>query len=323
LTLPRYLRQTTLATVGNAGQARLAVARILIVGMGGLGCPVALYLAAAGVGHLTLMDGDVVSLTNLHRQILYTESDIGALKVEAALKHLKARNSAVSLTPLPCFMVPHEAGSLVVDHDIIIDAADRFVVTYALSDACLAAQKPLITASVQGTSGYMGGFCGGGPSYRALFPVPPLYAPRCDEIGVLGTLVGQVALAQAHTVLRLLLKNAPSPLGVLQTFSDTGVRSMAFHAAPEPAEETHIPFLVRDQLTSTDIVFDVRSMEEQQALPYDGVVSVPLKEWGDTPPEVVRTHKANRLVFVCSSGARALTAATRLYKEQRVAVLSL
>ncbi|MBS0538601.1 MAG: HesA/MoeB/ThiF family protein, partial [Proteobacteria bacterium] len=164
----RYARQTVLAEVGAAGQAKLAAATVLVVGAGGLGCPVVQYLAGAGVGRLIVVDHDTVEESNLHRQPLYAMADIGASKAEAARAAIARFNPAVTVDAVVERLTPQNAGRLVARADIVIDAADSFAVTYILSDVCQAAGKPMISASVIGLSGYVGVFCGGGPSYRAV-----------------------------------------------------------------------------------------------------------------------------------------------------------
>ncbi|HVH82961.1 MAG TPA: ThiF family adenylyltransferase, partial [Steroidobacteraceae bacterium] len=175
--------------VGAGGQARLAAARVAVVGAGGLGCAVLEYLTAAGVGHLTIVDHDSVEESNLHRQPLYRMSDLGSRKVEAARAALGALNPEVRIEALAERVTPANAPLLAAAADIVVDAADSFAATYVLSDSCVRAGKPLVSASVLGLSGYVGAFCGGAPSYRAVFPELPRQAGSCAESGVLGTAV--------------------------------------------------------------------------------------------------------------------------------------
>src|SRR6185437_4571566 len=185
----RYARQTVLAEVGAAGQARLAAASVLVVGAGGLGCPVLQYLAGAGVGRLTIVDHDTVEESNLHRQPIYGMDDIGKAKAEAARDRLQRFNPDIAIEAVVARLTPQNAAGLVAKADVIVDAADSFAVTYILSDACHAAAKPLVSASVIGLTGYAGAFCGGGPSYRAVFPDVSIDGGTCASVGVLGTAV--------------------------------------------------------------------------------------------------------------------------------------
>src|SRR5712671_2650178 len=199
----RYARQSILPEIGAEGQARLAAGTAVVVGAGGLGCAVLQYLTAAGVGRLMIVDHDRVEESNLHRQPLYRMTDLGRLKVQAARAALRERLTAAN------------APRLVAMADVVIDAADSFAVTYVLSDSCRRANTPLVSASVLGLSGYVGVFCGGAPSYRAVFPEMPRAAGSCAEAGVLGTAVGVMGTLQAHLALAVLLKWQPTPLGRL------------------------------------------------------------------------------------------------------------
>ena len=171
----RYARQMVLPEVGPAGQARLAAARVLVVGAGGLGSPVLATLAGAGVGHLTILDHDRVEESNLHRQPLYRMADLGRLKAEAARDALLAANPSIAVDARPVRLGVGNAPGLVADADLVLDCADSLAATYVLSDACHAQRKPLVSASVLGLSGYVGAFCGGVPSYRAVFPDMPAH----------------------------------------------------------------------------------------------------------------------------------------------------
>lgn len=168
--MTRYDRQTRLNGFGAAGQARLLGARVLIVGAGGLGATVLPALVGAGAGHIRLADPDLVEETNLHRQTLFRMSDLGRPKAEAAAAALSGLNPDCTISPAMLRIDPASARTELPGVDLVIDAADSFATSYALSDLCLAMGKPLISASVLGRQGYVGGFCGGAPSLRAVFP---------------------------------------------------------------------------------------------------------------------------------------------------------
>ena len=207
--LDRYSRQTILPEVGAEGQGRLRDARVLVVGAGGLGSPVLQYLCAAGIGHLVVVDHDKVEESNLHRQPIFRMTDVGALKARAARDALMASNPEVHIEAVCEQLTPTNAARLVGEVDIVVDAADSFAATYVLSDECLRAGKPLISASVLRLSGYVGAFCGGAPSYRAVFPEMPRQAGSCATAGVLGTAVGVMGVLQAQMVLAVLLQLQP------------------------------------------------------------------------------------------------------------------
>src|SRR5580693_8135402 len=185
----RYQRQSVLPEVGAEGQARLAAAHVLVVGAGGLGCAVLSYIAAAGVGRIVIMDHDRVEESNLHRQPLYRMSELGQLKAQVARNTLMGLNPALQAQGLCERLSADNARALTAAADVVVDAADSFAVTYILSDACREAGVPLVSASVLGLKGYVGAFCGGAPSYRAVFPDMPSAAGTCASAGVLGTAV--------------------------------------------------------------------------------------------------------------------------------------
>ncbi len=204
--LLRYQRQLQLPEWCPEAQQQLAHTRVLLVGMGGLGCPVALYLTAAGVGQLTLVDGDQVSLSNLHRQVLYTPDDVGTLKVVAAAKRLHAFNPQLHCNVVAEPLRASNVLSLFHDADIIVDCTDNLMTRYLINDVCQHLQKPWIYGSVYRFEGQVSTFTGQPQSgcYRCLYPDMPAPAaiPSCSEAGVLGTLPGTVAQLQATEVLR-------------------------------------------------------------------------------------------------------------------------
>lgn len=171
--MSRYARQIILPQVGPAGQKRLAAARVLVVGAGGLGAPALPLLAGAGVGRITIVDGDVVSLSNLHRQTLFTQADCDRPKAEVAASRCRAINPEITVDVVTEALTPATAPERVAGADLVLDCADSYAVSYMLSDLCHAAGVPLISASCLGLGGYAGGFCGSAPSLRAVFPDAP------------------------------------------------------------------------------------------------------------------------------------------------------
>jgi adenylyltransferase/sulfurtransferase len=203
----RYARQLTLPELGVAGQARLAAARVVIVGVGGLGSPIAMYLVGAGVGTVTLVDDDQVALHNLHRQLLYTEADVGRRKVDVAADALCVRNASVTVHRVGARVTASNAEAIIDGHDLVIDGTDTLPTRYALTDACRTLGIPLVYGSVSRLEGQVSVFgLGDGPCYRCLFPVMPAaeLAPSCAEQGVLGVVPGTIALLQATEALKLL-----------------------------------------------------------------------------------------------------------------------
>ena len=206
----RYSRHLLLPEVGLAGQMRLAHARVALVGAGGLGAPVSLYLAAAGVGQITLIDDDRVERSNLQRQVVHAEARVGMPKVESARLTLTALNPSVRVVPRAERLVAANVEALLADHDVVIDGADNFSTRYLLSAACLRLRLPLVYGAVHRFSGQVSVFdarCDDSPCYRCLFPEPPsaAEAPNCAEAGVLGVLPGTIGLLQATEAIKLLL----------------------------------------------------------------------------------------------------------------------
>ena len=204
---PRYARQHTLKGFGLAAQERLAGSRVLVVGAGGLGAPVLMYLAAAGVGGLSLVDSDRVEGTNLHRQLLFGTGDVGRPKLEAARERLADINPHVALSVHDMRLNASNAAALVEGHDLVIDATDNFPTRYAINDACLMHGVPFVYGSVARFQGQVSIFAAeGGPCYRCLFPEPPApgAVPTCAEEGVLGVTPGIIGLHQATEAIKLL-----------------------------------------------------------------------------------------------------------------------
>ncbi|MGI3209989.1 ThiF family adenylyltransferase [Roseovarius tibetensis] len=305
--MSRYARQIALPQFGEVAQGRLTAAHLLVVGAGGLAAPVLQYLVGAGVGRITLMDGDRVSLTNLHRQTLFRMDDIGRPKAEAAARHMAELNPDCTVTAVPEPLDPANAPDHVASADLVLDCADSFAASYVASDTCLAAGTPLISASVVGMSGYCGGFCGGAPSLRAVFPDLPERAGSCAADGVLGPSVGVVGSLQAQMAIAVLTGIAPSPLGQLVTFEATGHRfgGFRFDAAPEPGGG--FAFIAPQQARPDDWLVDLRTADEDgPALPRASRRTVTDFDHPDTRPEGARA------VLACRTGLRSWQAATRL-----------
>ena len=305
----RYARQTVLGEVGAAGQQRLAASSVLVVGAGGLGCPVLHYLAGAGVGRIVIVDHDSVEETNLHRQPLYAMPDIGRPKAERARAALLRFNPQIAVEAVVERLTPQNVAHLVARADVIVDAADSFAVTYMLSDACHAAAKPLVSASVIGLTGYAGAFCGGGPSYRAVFPEVSIDGGTCATVGVLGTAVAVLGSLQAHLALHLLLGLEPTVLGRVVTF-DAGrlaFGGFGFDGSPEP--EAAVPFIAPAEVRADDLVVDLRGLDEAPVSPFVGARRLDV----DHVEEIVtQPPPSRRIVLCCRSGQRSLMAAERL-----------
>lgn len=204
----RFARHVILPGVGDAGQRRLRAARVLVVGAGGLGSPILLYLAAAGVGHLTVVDDDVVESTNLQRQVVHGVDDIGRPKVESASTALRALAPDVTVVPVRERLTADNVLDLVADHDVVVDGADNFPTRYLVGDACTRLAVPHVWGSVfQHDAQVSVWWAGEGPCYRCVFPTPPPpgAVPSCSTGGVLGASVGAVGSVMAEEVVKLLI----------------------------------------------------------------------------------------------------------------------
>ncbi|MCF7747682.1 HesA/MoeB/ThiF family protein [Sulfitobacter sp. M39] len=307
--MTRYARQTILPQVGPSGQEALAAARVVVVGAGGLAAPVLPLLAGAGVGHITLVDADDVALSNLHRQTLFTEADIGTPKVTAAARALTARNSACSVVAWPVILGPDTVAKLCHDATLVLDCADSFAASYVLSDHCLHAGLPLISASALGFGGYVGGFCGGAPSLRAVFPDLPDRAASCDTAGVMAPVVATIGAAQAQMALACILGLSPSPLGQLVSFDLASYRfgGFRFDTAPEP--DHGFGFVAPSQIRASDWVVDLRGPDEAPTAATPTARRIILPDFLRNAPRP--THQP-RAVIACRSGLRAWQAATHL-----------
>jgi molybdopterin/thiamine biosynthesis adenylyltransferase len=203
--LERYGRQLVLPEWGLAAQAAVAQARVLVIGAGALGSPVALYLAGAGVGRLGIVDDDAVELSNLHRQLLHFTPDVGVPKAESAAAKLRFLNPDVVVEPYRVRVDPGNAGALVEGQDLVVDCSDAFATRYAVNAACCAARVPLVEAGVSGFGGLVMTVKPGETAcYRCAFPTQPVDAPGCAEAGVLGPAAGVVGSLQALEALRVL-----------------------------------------------------------------------------------------------------------------------
>jgi adenylyltransferase/sulfurtransferase len=223
----RYARHLIMPEVGTEGQRRLKAAKVLVIGTGGLGSPLGLYLAAAGVGRLGLVDFDRVDVSNLHRQVLYSGGDVGRPKVEAAIERLRGINPHVELVPHEIRLDSSNALGLFADYDLVVDGSDNFPTRYLVNDACVLAGKPNVFGSIFRFEGQVSVFWGArGPCYRCLFPEPPPpgMVPSCAEGGVLGVLPGIIGALQANEAIKLILGEGEPLIGRLLLFDALKLR---------------------------------------------------------------------------------------------------
>ena len=206
--MKRYSRHITLSEVGLIGQLKIAESKVLVIGAGGLGAPLLLYLNAAGVGTIGIVDFDTVSLSNLQRQVLFREQDLDLNKADIAKELLSARNSELNIKSYPVALTTSNALEIIKPYDIVVDCTDNFRTRYLINDACIKLNKPFVFAAIYKFEGQLSVFnYAGGPTYRCLFPTPPKAGevPNCEEAGVMGVLPGILGTYQANEVLKMIL----------------------------------------------------------------------------------------------------------------------
>jgi len=237
--LDRYARHIVLREVGGTGQARLKAARVLVVGAGGLGSPVILYLAAAGVGTIGVADFDIVSLSNLQRQIAHRTADVGRRKTDSATDAAQAINPNVRIVPHTTRLTAENALEIIAQYDIVADGSDNFDTRFLINDACFFAKKMLISAAVTEFEGQLATFKAHektGPCYRCLFPEPPPVGtiPNCSETGVLGAAAGVMGSLQALEVIKEITGAGQSMAGRLLIYEALATRFRTVRVKPDP-----------------------------------------------------------------------------------------
>jgi sulfur-carrier protein adenylyltransferase/sulfurtransferase len=338
----RYSRHLIMPEVGMEGQQKLKAARVLCIGTGGLGSPLALYLAAAGVGTLGLVDFDVVDYTNLQRQIIHSTADVGRKKLDSAADKLKGINPFLNLKTFDTRLSSANALELFRDFDIIADGTDNFPTRYLVNDACVLTGKPNVYGSIFRFEGQASVFATkDGPCYRCLYPEPPPpgLVPSCAEGGVLGILPGVIGLIQATETVKLILGSGEPLVGRLLLYDALGMRFRelklrrnpecpvcgdhpSIHKLidyqefcgipnqthePEPAAGDIDPVEVKAKLDRGDkfVLIDVREPHEYQICKIPGARLIPL---GDLPKRVNELDSADEIVAHCKSGVRSAKA---------------
>lgn len=317
----RYDRQIKLPELGEQGQQKLKNARVLIVGVGGLGCPSAQYLVAAGIGHLGLMDGDRLDVSNLHRQILFTEKHVGQSKATAAREELLARNSQIEITAYDDHLTEKNAEQIFSKYDIIVDGTDNFQTKYLINDACILTNKPFIGASIYKYQGQISVFnFMNGPTYRCFYPTYKWEDNRnCEETGVLGVLPGILGVMQATEVLKMIL-------GIGEVLSGKMKIIDALHFTDQlisfPRNQDQIDLvknrplqaiLIKCSLSdSSKTYLDIRESFEQPRVEKKSVINIPLSQLTDRIKEIPRETEVH--VF-CQSGMRSKKAVELLTSE--------
>jgi len=346
----RYSRHLIMPEVGIEGQRKLKAARVLCVGAGGLGAPASMYLAAAGVGTLGLVDFDAVDASNLHRQVIYDTTDVGKRKLDAARDRLKAMNSSVNVVTHELALTSKNALDVLKDYDIILDGTDNFQTRYLVNDACVLLGKPNAYGSIFRFDGQASVFAvKGGPCYRCLYPEPPPpgLVPSCAEGGVLGVLPGVIGVIQATEAIKLILGSGQPLIGRLLLYDALQMRFRelklrrdpecpicgdhpTIHAlidydqfcgvVPAHAEPTStgVPEITVEQLKSKIdrgddfFLLDVREPNEFQICRIAGATLIPLGELARRTGELDRDRE---MVVQCKVGARSARAVSLLQER--------
>jgi molybdopterin/thiamine biosynthesis adenylyltransferase len=230
----RYARHLVLREIGGPGQQNLKAARVLVVGAGGLGSPAALYLVAAGVGVMGLCDPDVVALSNLQRQVLFTAGDVGALKVHAGRERLAALNPAVQVEGHALAVTADNADAVVAGYQLVLDGTDDFASRFAINAACVAAGVPLVSGAIARWTGQIGVFAGR-PCYRCLVPEAPAEAETCAAVGVIGALGGVIGALMAMEAIKLITGAGEALTGRLLIYDALASEARTVRVGADPA----------------------------------------------------------------------------------------
>lgn len=331
----RYSKQIILPEIGMEGQERLKAAKVLVVGAGGLGCPILQYLTAAGIGTIGIVDGDVVSLSNLQRQVLYTENDLGEKKSIIAEKKLKQLNNNVLFNVFTEHLDVNNALDIISDYDLVIDGSDNFPTRYLINDACVILDKPFVSGAIYKFEGQLSVFnWQNGPTYRCIFPEPPAdgESPNCADIGVVATLPGIIGTLQANEAIKIITQTGEVLSGKLLTMNVLDMNVHIFNCKLNPANKliTQLkttaescalqPEISQVEYTEVEAMLakqhniqliDVREMEEH-LIGNIGGVNIPLSQFETRYTELNATHP---IVLYCASGTRSNHFAKQLQKK--------
>ncbi|GGI25390.1 HesA/MoeB/ThiF family protein [Pedobacter mendelii] len=343
----RYNRQIILEGFGESNQKKLANASVLVIGAGGLGCPALLYLTASGIGRIGLIDGDVISLSNLHRQILFSTADIGKLKAETAARKLAELNPEISIKPYPFYISQTNILDTIKPYDFIVDGTDNFESKYLINDACALLNKPLVFAAVSGYEGQLAVFNvedgnKNKTNYRDIFPIQPKKGeiPNCAENGIIGVLPGIIGTMQAAEIIKLITGIGKPMVNKLLNYNllQQSFYEIDLIAAPDnaykipkdessflktnfgyPKDDKHYRVLEIDikelenlQKKDSTILIDVRETHEIPKLNSANYKQFPMSVFEDLLDQEI---KENNIVLLCQHGVRSIAAAEYLHEK--------
>ena len=319
--MKRYERQMTLPEIGSTGQQKLADAKVLIVGIGGLGCPVLQNLAAAGVGTIGIVDGDIVDETNLHRQLLYAPVDVGKSKVVIAADAIFKQNPDIKIVSYPQYFSKQNCLDIVSDYQIIVDCSDNIVTRYLINDVAVKKGIPMVYASVHKFEGQLAVFnYKNGPTYRCLFPENNKLEtiPNCNDSGVLGVVPNVLGTLQANEVLKIILEIGEVLSGRLMLYNslDNSFQNIEIQKNKNYNKNTKFSNKIlteADFLADYDsLIIDIRENYEEPKLDLENVKNVPLSELDNFLKDLDKNHK---IILVCQHGNRSELAVDYLNKQ--------
>jgi len=337
----RYKRQIILNGFGPKAQEKLSLAKVLVIGAGGLGCPALQYLVAAGVGSIGIADHDVIEISNLQRQVLYVSADVGSLKVEVAAKHLQQLNPEVKIILHPILIDKENVLDIISDYDIIFDGTDNFESRYLINDACTLLKKSLVFAAVSGFEGQLAVFnvedeSGIKTNYRDLFPVPPANGeiPNCSENGVLGVVPGIIGTMAAGEIIKLIAGIGKPLINKLLHYNLLTQEQYEINISPSDEykqldsktdfmnrykENTSQSYMEIDVQQMNElrnhpstVIIDVRERHEFPQLDSNIYKQVPMAEFAGFASSEIEEQN---IILVCQHGIRSVAAAETLHQK--------
>ncbi|ALJ00525.1 HesA/MoeB/ThiF family protein [Rufibacter tibetensis] len=332
----RYSRQVQLPGFGPEAQQKLVEAKVLVVGAGGLGVPVLQYLTGMGIGYLGLVDGDQISLSNLHRQVLYSTAEVGQLKVEVAVQKLAQLNPEIQFTSYKTHLTPQNALEIIQGYDLVIDATDNFEARYLINDACVVLGKPFVYGALHQFEGQVSVFnYHGGPTYRCLYPTPPSASeiPDCNTAGVLGVVPGLIGMQQALEAVKVLTGVGKSISGSLLMLDYLNLTQYKIKLKANPQNQSiqtlQSSYVVDSCSTVPEVsvhevyewfsqgkkflLLDVREQNEYAQAHLQKALLTPL---GVLPFQLDQLPLHLPVVTICQKGGRSLKAAELLLKKE-------
>lgn len=341
--MDRFERQVILPGFGPEGQAKLKHASVLVIGAGGLGCPALLYLAAAGVGRICVVDGDVVALSNLNRQVLFGQQDLGKNKAHTAVRYFQEKYNDIQWKAIPEFITVENAQELIFHYDVVVDGSDNFPTRYLVNDACVLLKKTLVFGAIHQHEGQVSVFNQGPGScnYRDLYPKPPAAneIPNCAETGVLGVVPGIIGSLMALEVIKV-LSGLGQPLTNRVLYFNS-LNSQSYEVEIQPSAASEVPGSWSDfeqrnyelasegiaqlnwneamKLMGHEVAFvDVREPGEEPPLECTGLVKVPYSILAN---QLGQFEEAEEILCFCQSGVRSQKAAQLLqetYPDKKI-----